>query len=83
MVYLSLVQMGIRRRLLAALVVWIPIVNLIALGKIIVLVLDEVQFEKHKIHPNDSRHEARICATRYSILLVHGVFFRDSGLFNY
>ena len=82
-VYLTSAQMGIRRRLLAALVVLVPVVNLIALGKITQIVLDEVQFESEKIRLNDSRHEERICATKYPILLVHGVFFRDSGLFNY
>lgn len=82
-VYLSSGQMGIRRRVLAALVGLIPIVNLVALGKIIAIVFDEVRFESAKIRLNDSRHEDRICATKYPILLVHGVFFRDSGLFNY
>ncbi len=82
-VYLTSGQMGIRRRVLAALSAAIPILNLIALAKIILIVFDEVRLESDRIRLNDSRHEERICATRYPLLLVHGVFFRDSGLFNY
>ena len=36
---------------------------------------------KEKI--NKQRHDLKICSTKYPILLVHGVFFRDTKYFNY
>ena len=32
---------------------------------------------------NLSRNDDKICKTKYPIVLVHGVFFRDSKLLNY
>jgi triacylglycerol lipase len=43
----------------------------------------EVDFEKYKYLLNNARAENAICRTKYPILLIHGVFFRDSSLFNY
>lgn len=62
---------------------WIPIAHLIALGIIIRTVSKEVSFENDKILLNDSRKGKKICATKYPILMVHGVFFRDFRYLNY
>ncbi len=80
-VYLTSVQMGIKWRVIGALCGLIPILNLIVLKKIIVLTLDEVEFEIEKEHLVEQ--ELDMCNTKYPILLVHGVFFRDYKLFNY
>ena len=82
-VYLTSAQLGIRRRVLGILVGMIPPLNLIMLGKIIAVAFAEVRVETAKARCNDARREARVCATKYPILLVHGLFFRDSRLFNY
>lgn len=82
-VYLTSAQMGIRRRVLCAVAGMIPLVNLVALGVILSVVFREVRFETEKALLNESRAAQRVCATKYPILLVHGVFFRDSRLFNY
>ncbi len=82
-VYLCSVQMGVRRRLIGILVGFVPIVNAVMLCKIIAVALDEVRVETQKHRLNAARAAQRICDTKYPILLVHGVFFRDSRLFNY
>ena len=43
----------------------------------------EVAFETQKHILNESRKTEKICKTRYPILLVHGVFFRDNRILNY
>lgn len=80
-VYLTSVQMGIKWRLTGALCGMIPILNLVVLNKIISLTLDEVEFEIEKEQLVEQ--ETDMCKTKYPILLVHGVFFRDFKLFNY
>lgn len=82
-VYCASVQLGIRRRAIGIICGMIPVVHLVLLFKIIKTVSDEVkfEFEKHKL--NAARAESRVCETKYPILLVHGVFFRDSKVLNY
>lgn len=82
-VYITSEQLGIRWRVVGILCGWIPIAHLIALGIIIKTVSKEVTFENGKITLNKSRKEQKICATRYPILMVHGVFFRDFRYLNY
>lgn len=81
--YLSSVQMGIKQRLIGALCGMIPLVNLIVLNRMIHTVLEEVTFEQEKELCNARRKSQQLCKTRYPILMVHGVFFRDTKYFNY
>ena len=83
MVYISSKQLGVKWRTIGALTGWIPIVNLIVLGKIISVTGKEYRFEKKKIKLDEKRADKNICRTQYPILMVHGVFFRDFQNFNY
>lgn len=82
-VYVTSVQLGLRYRVLGIVFGLIPIANLVMLMIIYVRVKQETIFETEKFKLNESRKDDRICATKYPILLVHGVFFRDSRLLNY
>jgi len=62
---------------------WAPVVNLVVLGKVCKTVKDEYRFLRDKRLLNEGRKARQICATRYPILMVHGVFFRDWKAFNY
>ena len=82
-VYLTSYQMGIRLRVVGAVCGMIPVVNLIVLAMILRTVFSEIRVETEKEAMNEKRKAERLCATRYPILLVHGVFFRDNKYFNY
>ncbi len=82
-VYLFSSQMGIYRRAVGALLGMIPVLNVIQLVKIIRTVTDEVRSETKRRYAQLERRDERLCETRYPLLLVHGVFFRDSVFFNY
>lgn len=82
-VYLTSYQLGIKYRILCALYGIIPILQLWGLRKIIKVASDEIKFEIKKDKLNKARKEKQICKTKYPILLVHGVFFRDNKYFNY
>lgn len=82
-VYATSVQLGITWRVLAAVFSWVPVVNFVFLVIIIIITDKEYRFEKEYDRQEKQRAEARVCATKYPILLVHGVFFRDSKKFNY
>lgn len=82
-VYLTSVQLGIRTRVIGILCGMIPVANLIVLSTIIKTAAKEVSFENDKILLNESRQKDQICKTKYPLLLVHGVFFRDFRYLNY
>ena len=82
-VYLTSVQLGIKHRVLAALCGWIPLVNVWYLVKIIRICRDEVEFETQKWELDAVRAESEVCKTKYPLLMVHGVFFRDFRYLNY
>lgn len=81
--YCTSVQLGIKLRVLGIIFGLIPIANLIMLLMILRTTDKEFGFESEKFRLNEARKELRICETKYPILLVHGVFFRDSGLIDY
>lgn len=81
--YLTSVQLGIKYRAAMIILGWIPIINAIILGCMIWIVRREVYFEDAKNRLNQSREHEQVCRTKYPILLVHGVCFRDSQLLNY
>ncbi len=82
-VYITCNQLRLKKRVLGLLLGLIPIANLIMLTDIIVTADREYRFECEKLRLNESRAADRICATKYPVLLVHGVFFRDFRLINY
>ncbi len=82
-VYVSSYQLGFRYRISGFLLGIIPVVNIIMLFKIIKVCRDEVEFENNKTILNKKRKDDEICKTKYPILFVHGVFFRDSEFVNY
>ena len=82
-IYLSSVQLGIKWRVLFLLLWWAPVLNLILLGKMCAIVREEYRFETEKEAQNQIRRLNESCKTRYPIVLVHGVFFRDRKCFNY
>lgn len=62
---------------------FIPVIDIIVLVHMIRLVDDEYKDEVARIALDRSRAADRVCATKYPLLMVHGVFFRDVKLLNY
>lgn len=82
-VYLTSEQLGIRWRVLGVVCGWIPVVHLIMLHVIIKTTGQEVKIEKMRAKRNKKRAKQEICRTKYPLLMVHGVFFRDFEHLNY
>ncbi len=82
-VYLTSYQLGVKQRIIGAICGPVPILHLFALASILKTVSKETAFETAKERVNSKREKNKICKTKYPILFVHGVFFRDSRLLNY
>lgn len=82
-VYASSVQLGIRHRAVGILLGLVPIANLLMLIKILMITSREISHELERHELEEGRKDQFLCKTRYPILLVHGVFFRDNHYLNY
>jgi len=81
--YAVSVQLGIKLRVIGILLGWIPIANLVMLHRIMKVTAAEADCENEKYLLDIQRAESEICRTKYPVLLVHGVFFRDFRYLNY
>ena len=82
-VYASSIQLGVRHRAVGILLGLVPVANLVMLFKILKITGDEIDFELKKHNLEEGRKEQFLCKTRYPILLVHGICFRDNPYLNY
>lgn len=82
-VYVTSGQLGFWLRVLGAAFGMFPIINIFFLFRIIVRTQKEAAYEIRHDAVEAARAGQDICATKYPILLVHGVFFRDRNIFNY
>lgn len=62
---------------------YIPLVNCIVFRKFYKAARSEYFFEQAKLDLDAARKENEICKTKYPILMVHGIFFRDWQVINY
>lgn len=76
-------RLSIARRLVMLLTMWIPLINLFVLLYACRLVYEEYDFEREKVLLRELRVDSELCKTRYPLLMVHGVGFRDLRYFNY
>lgn len=83
LVYTCCNQLRLKKRVLGIALAWIPVINIIMLLDIIITADQEYNFEKAKYQLDVLRKKQKICSTKYPVLLVHGVFFRDFKRLNY
>ncbi len=82
-VYFSSPIIGLKWRVLGIVFGFVPIANIIVLCKIISLVRFDVKTEEERFLRNQSRQCAEVCKTKYPLVFVHGVFFRDARYLDY
>ncbi|MBZ9691549.1 triacylglycerol lipase [Clostridium botulinum] len=76
-------RLNIIKRIIIAFWIWIPVVNIFILLYICNIAKNEYDHECYKVFRNDMRVDSDICKTKYPIVLVHGVGFRDLKYINY
>lgn len=76
-------QLGITLRVLMFFFWWFPPLNLILFVKWCAIVRRELLYEKNRYLLDAARTESCVCQTRYPVVMVHGVFFRDWQYHNY
>ncbi|MEG2455211.1 MAG: triacylglycerol lipase [Oscillospiraceae bacterium] len=62
---------------------WFPLLNIFIFAKIFRVVKSEYRYEAAKSDLTEVSTESDRCKTKYPIVLVHGIFFRDWNKMNY
>lgn len=62
---------------------WIPFANLFFIVRFYRAARRELVFERYRQELENVRAVSGICHTRYPVLMIHGIFFRDWQYFNY
>ncbi|NLZ45453.1 MAG: triacylglycerol lipase [Clostridiales bacterium] len=76
-------RLNIVKRVLFIMLLWVPIVNLFILRSLIKTAKEEYDYETTKKAFDDQRIESQVCQTKYPLMLVHGIGFKDWRYFNY
>ncbi|MCL2465357.1 MAG: hypothetical protein FWF28_09865, partial [Micrococcales bacterium] len=76
-------QVPITTKVLVVALWWFPPATAILLGRVMRTVSREALVTSHRAVRDQARLEAQVCRTRYPVLLVHGIFFRDWSALNY
>lgn len=74
---------GIVKRLFIIINIWIPVLNLFLIHHLYRIAYDEYDHQCNMVELEEARAEKYVCQTKYPLLLVHGVGFRDFKYFNY
>ncbi len=82
-VYVSSEQLGIKWRVIGLICGFLLPVNVLLLLRIMSVVQRELRYENSRLIIQENRKDEELCRTKYPILLVHGVFFRDFKYLNY
>ncbi len=62
---------------------WVPLLNIFICWHCCRVAKHEYLFMLFKEELNESRKDSDVCKTKYPLLMVHGIFWRDWQLFNY
>lgn len=81
--FLTSMRLRVRMRVLMLLAMWVPVVNILVLIHAMRLVAAEYDFACYKEAVRNTRVESDLCKTKYPLVLVHGIGFRDLRYFNY
>jgi len=76
-------RLGIVKRVVLICSFWIPIINVIVTLYACRIVKLEYDHECYKVINNNEKIESQVCATKYPLILVHGIGFRDLKYINY
>lgn len=76
-------RLGIVKRLLVIFNLWFPVVNLFLMKYLCNKAKEECDNERCRFTARAARAESKVCATKYPLIMVHGIGFRDLKYFNY
>lgn len=81
--FFSSAQMTLAHRLCLIFLWWLPVANFFVFDAVYRVARAERDFALLRLRRNREREGQNVCETKYPLLLVHGIFFRDWDLLGY
>ncbi len=81
--FISSSQLTALHRIQLVMLWFVPIANLFIFWQLYHIASGEYTFLSARHKRNAGRKEQNVCQTKYPLLMVHGIFFRDWEAFNY
>ncbi len=82
-IFILSVRLRLVRRAVVAMLIWIPIVNIAVILYMCRIAMLEYDHSCNMTYNHNMRRESLVCKTKYPLLLLHGVGFRDFKYVNY
>lgn len=76
-------RLNVIKRYIVAFMALIPVINIFAMLYASYIARVEYDHECYKVVNNEARVDSAVCKTKYPLVLVHGVGFRDLKYINY
>ena len=76
-------RLGIVKRAILLFTGWVPILNIIVILYACRIVRLEYDHHCYKLINENERVDSQVCATKYPLIMVHGIGFRDIKYINY
>ncbi len=76
-------RLNIIKRIIVIGAIWIPIINIFIMIYLCNIAKLEYEHECYKVDLDKTRIDSEICKTKYPLVLIHGVGFRDFKYINY
>ena len=76
-------QVSLITKVLVVLLWWLPPLTAVLLSRVARTAMREYRTALARIRRDQARAGDQVCRTRYPLLLVHGIFFRDWSALNY
>ncbi|MCR5803721.1 MAG: alpha/beta hydrolase [Clostridia bacterium] len=83
LIYMSSAYLDFNSKVIGVIFCLVPIVHFAVLVLILKVSIREYRNEKMRLALQETGAETDVCDTRYPILLIHGIFFRDSQALSY
>lgn len=80
---LTVKRLMIVKRIVALFLLWIPLLHILVATYVLHLASQDIDRKINKISLDNMRIDDRICQTKYPLLLLHGIGFRDYHYMNY
>ncbi|MDH6379017.1 triacylglycerol lipase [Dysgonomonas sp. PFB1-18] len=76
-------RLRIVRRIVVCCLIWIPVVNIFVIIYLCRIASNEYDHACNKAYNENMRKDSSVCETKYPLLMLHGVGFRDYSYINY
>ncbi|MDU1889869.1 MAG: triacylglycerol lipase [Dysgonomonas sp.] len=82
-IFIFSTRLRVLRRIIVSILIWIPVINIFVILYMCKMAAIEYDHACNKAYNENMRKDSLVCETKYPLLMLHGVGFRDFKYINY